>query len=280
MANTAAMLEAAIAHASDSQLFETFEKIQDECRRYEKIATENNKETLEVVYTFRMDERLRYVVSTVRKFGHLSVENDETPVKSLGKWSVRETGIIGARSPFDDFRGVDVFPNGDIIIADQISKSVLLFHGSGEYASHVNFQTRPWNVAVLGVRTCCVSLPEIQEIHVLKSSYKSLEDYRAISTGISCFAMTNFAGEYLTIQQREEQEEKGRVQIAQSEQQLSHKVVIDITANNKNVQGLAYDEITGKLYIATDFEALKCYNIRGRIVSRNSYPGFGDFRGM
>ncbi|XP_052776925.1 uncharacterized protein LOC128214476 [Mya arenaria] len=280
MENTASMLQAAITHASDSQLFTTFEKIQDECRRYEKYTLENRKECKELVYTFKMDERLRSVATTVRKFGHLSIQNDEGSSKPLRECSVRETSIFGARTPFDDLRGVDAFHNGDVIISDRMSKSVLLFRNSGEFVSHVNFNARPWGVAVLGVRTACVSLPESREIHILKSSYTSLEDFRTISTGISCFALTNFVGEYLAIQHREEKEEKGRVQIAQSDKQLTHKVAIDITANHDNIQGITYDEATSKIYISTDFDAVECYNARGRLVFRNAYKGYGDFRGM
>lgn len=284
ISDTTAMLEAAMTHGSDSQLFITFEKIKDECRRFEKLAVTNNKEPKEIVYTFKMDERLKWVANTVRKFGHLSVENDHNPLKvmSFRDATVRETGLFGAKSPFDDLRGVDIFPNGDIIISDMISKSVLLFHGNGDYVCHTNFKTRPWGVAVLGVRTACVSLPDVQEIHILKSSLseRTLEDHTTIQTGISCFALSNFSGEYLTIQHQTEKKEKGRLQIAQSDKQLRHKVAVDITANHENVQGIAFDEATAKIFIATDFDAIECYSDRGRILFRNTYAGDGDFRGM
>ncbi|XP_045181714.2 E3 ubiquitin-protein ligase TRIM33-like [Mercenaria mercenaria] len=282
--DTTAMLEAAMTHGSDSQLFITFEKIKDECRRFEKLAVTNNKEPKEIVYTFKMDERLKFVANTVRKFGHLSVENDHNPSKvmSFKDASVRETEIFGARAPFDDLRAVDVFPNGDIIIGDRMSKSVLLFHSNGDFVCHTNFKARPWGVAVLGVRTACVSLPECQEIHILKSSLseRTLEDYKTIETGISCFALSNFSGEYLSIQHQIEKSEKGRVQMAQSDKLLHHKVAVDITANHENVQGIAFDEATNKIFIATDFDAVECYSARGRILFRNTYTGDGDFRGM
>ena len=280
LTNTISIMEAALTYGSDTQLFIAYEKIQDECLRYENLLNNTKKEESVSHFKFKIDERLKSVATNVRKFGHLSLETDDNLTGRFSDATVRETAVFGARTPFDDFRGVDIFPNGDIIIADRISKAVLLFHSNGEFVSHVNFQTRPWGVAVLGVRTACTTLPESQSIHIIKSSYRKLEDYKTISTDINCFAITNFCGEYLTIQHKEEKEEKGRVSIAQSDKQLTHKTAIDITANHENVQGITYDESTARIFVATDFDAIECYSVRGRFIFRNSYEGCGDFRGM
>ena len=236
MNNTKAMLEASMKHASDSQLFTSFEIIQEECNRYETIATETDKDTLAIAYNFKMDERLLHIANAVKKFGHLSIENDNIGRKPLNESSVRETKIFSAKLPFDDLRGVDIFQNGDIIIADRTTKSVLLFQSSAEFVSHLNFQSRPWGVACIGVRSACVSLPDICEIRILQVANKVIKSIKTINTGVSCFALTNFAEEYLAIQHSTKKENKGKVTLAKSDQQSYHKHMFDITANHDHIQ--------------------------------------------
>ncbi|KAL4235453.1 hypothetical protein ACF0H5_007089 [Mactra antiquata] len=281
ISDTSLMLEAALIHGSDSQIFMTYEKVLEDCRKYEKCIVANNNEPKEIVYSFKMDERLKTIANNVKKFGHLSIENDHSLSKaSMRDSTARETAIFSARSPFDDLRAVDIFQNGDIVLADRMSKSVLVFYSSGDFVGLENFNSRPWGVAVLGTQTFCVTLPACKEVCILKYANKVLGVYKKIKTDISCFAITNFSGEYLTLQHNDEKEEKGRVQICKSTEQSYHKAVMDITANHKLVQGITFDEATGKIFISTDFDAIECYNTKGRILFRNSYPGYGDFRGL
>ena len=165
------VLNAAIKHGTDNELFVVAHKMEKELRRYETVLEKEANVTYEVDYKLDVNYEIEHILLALDEIGVLRVHKDPSIVSPFVKKNARLLTHFEATSTMDErcaeLTGGTFLQEERLILVDNANEKLKLFTLEGDLLSELELSSRPWDITCIPGGMAAVTLPEEKKILVV-----------------------------------------------------------------------------------------------------------------
>ena len=174
IASSTGVLNAAIKHGTDNELFVVAHKMEKELRRYENVLEKETNVTREVDYKLEVNYEIEHILLALDEIGVLRVHKDPSIVSPFVKKNAKLLTHFEATSTMDDrcaeLTGGTFLPDEKLILVDNANEKLKLFTLEGDLLSELELSTPPWDITCIPGGMAAVTLPVEKKILVVSAA--------------------------------------------------------------------------------------------------------------
>ena len=174
ISSSTGVLNAAIKHGTDNELFVVAHKMEKELRRYETVLEKETNVTREVDYKLEVNYEIEHILLALDEIGVLRVHKDQSIVSPFVKKNAKLLTHFEATSTMDDrcaeLTGGTFLPDEKLILVDNANEKLKLFTLEGDLLSELVLSTPPWDITCIPGGMAAVTLPVEKKILVVSAA--------------------------------------------------------------------------------------------------------------
>ena len=174
ISSSTGVLNAAIKHGTDNELFVVAHRMEKELRRYETILEKEANNTHEVDYRLDVNYEIEHILLALDEIGVLRVLKDPSIVSPFVKKNAKLITRFEATSAMDEkcaeLTGGTFLAEERLILVDNANEKLKLFTLEGDLLSELELSTPPWDITCIPGGLAAVTLPVEKKILVITAS--------------------------------------------------------------------------------------------------------------
>ncbi|KAL3870501.1 hypothetical protein ACJMK2_038556 [Sinanodonta woodiana] len=283
--NSYRLLERIMQHASDSQIFITLHKVEEQLAFYEREVRQHFSETHSLDIQLRVNEIVEKIAamdsSTIAQL-EVTEKRLKVPSESLKnvpeqpptpRGQVQFSSEVNLKTPdgrLPLFTGAAYLPENKLMLVDSWNHRIYMFSSAHTYITDYKLPSPPTDVCLLNTQEVAVALPKENKIQFASVTGGRIKYTMTLTTQYPCFSLAQLSVEELVVAGMN----KDRYYWAILNSSGTEKSYVGIENRPawSDISYLALNKAKTRLLVSCyGYNALYCYNLDSKLKRRFIY---------
>ncbi|KAH3881398.1 tripartite motif-containing protein 2-like [Dreissena polymorpha] len=187
------ILNAAIEHGTDNELFVVAHSMEKELHKYEEVIEKETKRIFEMDYEFNVNYEIEHILLSLDEIGSLKITKLPTTVSPFVKKHAKIVERFDATSPMDErcaeLTGGTFLPDDRLMLVDTANEKLKLFTPEGDLLCEFELSSAPWDITCVPGGMAAVTLPVEKKIMMVSGLNDCITPIEQFSTTGACYGI-------------------------------------------------------------------------------------------
>lgn len=187
------VLQAAIEHGTDNELFVVAHRMEREFHKYETVLEKESKNLHDMNYDFELNYEIEHVLLALDEIGSVKVNRVPTIVSPFIKKHATPVTRFDATSPMDErcaeLTGGTFLPDDRLMLVDNANRKLKLFTPDGDPLCEFELSSPPWDITCIPGGMAAVTLPSEKKVMLVSGMNDCITPVEQFNTSGKCYGI-------------------------------------------------------------------------------------------
>ncbi|KAL3853140.1 hypothetical protein ACJMK2_016710 [Sinanodonta woodiana] len=187
------ILQAAITHGTDNELFVTAHRMEREVQKYESLLEREISEIKDIDYSFAVNYEIEHVLLSLDEIGTVIATKGTSQLNSSAKKNCQQLSKFDATSAMDsrcaELTGGGFLENDHVLLVDNANEKLKLFTTDGDLLSELELSSAPWDVTIINASTAATTLPDEKTVLLVNINNECITPIEQFKTSCKCYGI-------------------------------------------------------------------------------------------